>query len=156
MSPPPGFSDLATALSLNLLLTETIYCSRLYGSYIWMSHWWHMMVDSAKFWISYQQPLFLTSFSHWQLIQNLVPSMASMWYPNTLNLWYMQDVNTTSMVACNLWLCMTLCDGDHNPILTLSLNILNLRVKAVFSDLWEASVLFFGAIIDNQNKGQHI
>ena len=39
-----------------------------------MSHWRHTMVDGAKIWISYQQPAFFISSSHWQLIQNLAPS----------------------------------------------------------------------------------
>ena len=48
-----------------------------------MSHWHYMMVDGAKFWISYQRLAFLRSFSRWQLIQNLAPStivyLVSMW-----------------------------------------------------------------------------
>ena len=39
-----------------------------------MSHWRHMMVDGAKFWISYQRLAFLSTFGRWQLIQNLAPS----------------------------------------------------------------------------------
>ena len=39
-----------------------------------MSHWRHTMVDGTKFWISYQQLPFLSSFGRWQLIQNLAPS----------------------------------------------------------------------------------
>ena len=41
---------------------------------IWMSHLRHTMVDGSKFWISYQRLAFLSSFSRWQLIQNLAPS----------------------------------------------------------------------------------
>ena len=44
------------------------------GMYIQMSHWGHMMVDGAKFWISCQPLAFLSSFSRWQLIQKPVPS----------------------------------------------------------------------------------
>ena len=43
---------------------------------IWMSHWRYTMVDAAKFWISYQQLAFLISLSHWQLMQNLAPSIS--------------------------------------------------------------------------------
>ena len=39
-----------------------------------MSHWRHMTVDGAEFWISCKQPAFLSSFSHLQVIHNLVPS----------------------------------------------------------------------------------
>ena len=39
-----------------------------------MSHWCHTMVDVAKFWISWNQPVFLSSFSCLQVIQNSVPS----------------------------------------------------------------------------------
>ena len=41
---------------------------------IQMSYWCHRMVDGTKFWISYQRLSFLSNFSCWQLIQNLVPS----------------------------------------------------------------------------------
>ena len=39
-----------------------------------MSHWRHTMVDGAEFWISRQWLAFLSSFSHWQVIQNPAPS----------------------------------------------------------------------------------
>ena len=45
-----------------------------YFSDLIQSHWCHTMVDCAKFWINYQQLAFLSSYSRWQLIQNLVPS----------------------------------------------------------------------------------
>ena len=38
-----------------------------------MSYWCHTMVDGFKFWISQQRLAFLSSFSRWQLIQNLAP-----------------------------------------------------------------------------------
>ena len=41
-----------------------------------MSHWRHTMVDGAKFWISCKRPTFLSNFSHLQLIENSVPSVA--------------------------------------------------------------------------------
>ena len=42
---------------------------------IQMLHWRHTMVDGTKFLISYQRLAFLSSFSSWQLIQNLAPSI---------------------------------------------------------------------------------
>ena len=56
-----------------------------------MPHWCHTVKDGAKFWISYQQPVFLRNFSLRQLNQNLAPStnigkhrhhMVSMWHQN--------------------------------------------------------------------------
>ena len=38
-----------------------------------MSHWRHMMVDGAKFWINCEQQELLRKASGWQLIQSLAP-----------------------------------------------------------------------------------
>ena len=47
-----------------------------------MSHWLHMMVDGAEFWISCKRPAFLSSFSSLQVIQNLAPSTIALFGVN--------------------------------------------------------------------------
>ena len=58
---------------LNLQISEPLY-GDVFLQTIRMLHWHHMMVDGTKFWISYQQPAFISISSCWQLIQNSVPS----------------------------------------------------------------------------------
>ena len=49
------------------LIFMTPGTQNFYFSPIWMSHWSHMMVDGAEFWISFQWLAFLSILSRWQL-----------------------------------------------------------------------------------------
>ena len=51
-----------------------------------MSHWRHMMVDGAEFWINCQWLIILNRFSCWQLIWNLVPS-TTVWRQCDIPIW---------------------------------------------------------------------
>ena len=62
-----------------------------------MSHWQHTMVNGAKFWISYQQLAFLSSFGRWQLIQNLAP------YTIVWRQCHIQITALSVTCSCMLW-----------------------------------------------------
>ena len=71
-----------------------------------MSHWRHTMVDGTKFWISYQWLAYLSSFSHWQVIQNSTPStivwrQCDIWIEGNFAFLYKCNSYSLENIVCN-------------------------------------------------------
>ena len=83
-------SEISQKTSLGIRIQLIFPCSSCPTKYISirMSHWRHMMVDGTEFWITCKQLKLLRNDSHWQLIQNSVPS-------------------TIMLHQCDIWIAQT-------------------------------------------------